>query len=277
MFSLSTLLSSATALTLLTSVLAIVPEPITGFHVSWSDDFSASSVDAGKWGRYLGAGSNNEQQVYTKDTSCQVTGDQSLLITPENSGGKWTSCRLESVPAFAAKAGGQLIVQARLKLGDPGASLQGIWPAFWSLGEAVRSGTDWPGCGEIDTMENINGGSLGYGTLHCGGACNDPTGLSQGMAFDYGTFHTWAHAIDLRNSDWREQSITWYMDGQAFKVVHGKDLGDEGAWKSVAQKGMFITLNVAVGGSWPGPVGGNTVSGKAAGMEVLYVAVYESG
>ncbi len=39
---------------------------------------------------------------------------------------------------------------------------------------------------------------------------------------------------------------------------------------------MFMTLNVAVGGAWPGSVAANTVSGTAAGMEVLYVAVYES-
>ncbi|KAG4430884.1 hypothetical protein IFR05_013629 [Cadophora sp. M221] len=274
MFSLKTLLTGAA---ILTNVLAIAPEPNAGFRISWSDDFTSSTLDPAKWDRFTGTPSNNEQQSYLKDSNnCQITPDHTLLITPENDNGKWTSCRIESVPNFETKPGGQMIVQARLKLGDPGAKLQGIWPAFWSLGEAVRNGVDWPGCGEIDTMENINGDSLGHGTIHCGAACNDPTGLGQGMVFDYGTFHTWAHAIDLRSGDWREQSITWYMDGQPFKVQHGRDVGDEGAWKSIAQKGMFITLNVAVGGSWPGNVGADTASGKAAGMEVQYVAVYES-
>jgi beta-glucanase (GH16 family) len=123
-------------------------------------------------------------------------------------------------------------------------------------------------------MENINGASTGYGTLHCGAHCNDPNGLSSGMGFDYGTFHTWAHAIDLSSGDWNQQSITWYMDGQAYHVVKGSDVGDAGAWAAVAHEAMYMTLNVAVGGGWPGSPAGNTASGRDAGMEVLYVAVY---
>jgi beta-glucanase (GH16 family) len=139
----------------------------------------------------------------------------------------------------------------------------------------MREGTPWPACGEIDTMENINGGSLGYGTIHCGSQCNDPTGLRSGIAFDYGSYHTWAHAIDLRSDDWTQQSITWYMDGQAYHVVQGSDVGDAGVWANLAQKPYYMTLNVAVGGVWPGAPAGNTASGADAGMEVLYVAVYQ--
>lgn len=140
----------------------------------------------------------------------------------------------------------------------------------------MRHGTSWPACGEIDTFENINGGALGYGTLHCGSHCNDPSGLSAGIAFNYGDFHTWAHAIDLRNSDWTQQSITYYMDGQAYHLIKGSDVGDETAWKAAAQSPMYMILNVAVGGAWPGSAAANTASGSAAGMEVLYVGVYES-
>jgi beta-glucanase (GH16 family) len=271
------LLSSACLSALLPTTLAMAPEPISGFHVTWSDDFSGKSLDTSKWLHWTGTPSNNEQEIYpTSGENCKLTGSGSLLITPEKVNNQWTSCRIESLPAFQAKAGGQMIVQSRLKLGKPGAKLQGIWPAFWSLGEAVRHGTQWPACGEIDTFEAVNSNSLGYGTLHCGDACHDTTGLSAGMAFDYGSFHTWAHAIDLRTGDWKQQSITWYMDGQAYHVIHGSDLGDEASWKAVAQSGMFMTLNVAVGGSWPGNAASDTAEGVAAGMEVLYVAVYES-
>ncbi|KAG4429999.1 hypothetical protein IFR05_014524 [Cadophora sp. M221] len=224
-------LTALSGAALVGTVLAITPEAIPGFRITFclgSDDFKASTLRAGKWDR------------------------------------------------FTAKAGGQMIVQARFKLGEPGARLQGIWPAFWSLGEAIRHGVDWPDCGEIDTIENVNGEPLGYGTIHCAAACTEQTALKHGVAFDQGTFHTWAHAIDLRNNNWRKQSITWYMNGQSFRILYGGDINDEDAWKSIAQKGMFIILNVAVGGNWPGNVATDTVSGKAASMEVQYVAVYES-
>ena len=187
--------------------------------------------------RFTGTPSNNEQQTYPKEGSnCKLSTSHSLFITPENIGGHWTSCRIESKSHFQAKAGGQMIVQARIKLGEPGARLQGIWPAFWSLGEEVRHGVDWPNCGEIDTIENVNGEPLGYGTIHCASPCTEQTALSHGINFDHSKFHTWAHAIDLRNHNWREQSITWYMDGRSFRIYYDKDIDDEEAWKSIAQK-----------------------------------------
>ena len=39
----------------------------------------------------------------------------------------------------------------------------GYWPGFWMLGR-----TAWPGTGEIDILEDVNGYSKTSGTLHCG-------------------------------------------------------------------------------------------------------------
>lgn len=244
----------------------------------WSDDFSGSgSFNSTKWQHYEGAISNGELEIYPTDgTFCQLSGHGSLLITPEYNNGQWTSCRIETIPSFTPPTSGQLVVQSRFKLGSPGVNLQGIWPAFWSLGESMRQGTPWPECGEIDTFENVSGGPLGYSTLHCGSSCNGSTGLSQGIAFSYGDFHTWSHAIDLTNGNWTQQRIAFSMDGQAYHVVHGSDLNNQSDWSALAQKPMYMTLNVAVSGSWPGPVSAATASGQDAGMEVLYVAVYQS-
>jgi beta-glucanase (GH16 family) len=142
------------------------------------------------------------------------------------------------------------------------------------FGPKHREGTSWPECGEIDTFENVSGGPLGYGTLHCGTTCNGDAGLSQGTTFSYGDFHTWAHAIDLKSSDVSQQSVTFYMDGQAYHVIHGSDVAPAD-WAALT-KATYMTLNVAVGGGWPGPFSAATASGQAAGMEVLYVAVYQS-
>ncbi|TVY67496.1 Glucan endo-1,3-beta-glucosidase A1, partial [Lachnellula suecica] len=249
-------------------ILATTPEAIDGFNIIWSDDFSGTELDSDNWTIWTGINSNAEEESYTNSPSnCHVSDADTFIITPQVNNGQWTSCRIQTTPSFSAPAGGKIIVQSRLKLGTAGSQLQGIWPAFWSLGQAMREGTSWPECGEIDTMENINGGSLGYGTLHCGTQCNDDTGLSAGTAFDYGEYHTWAHAIDLSNGDWTQQTITWYMDGQAYHVISGSDIGDEGVWGNVAHKAMYMTLNVAIGGDWPGAPAADTASGSDAGME----------
>jgi beta-glucanase (GH16 family) len=268
-----------TAAALATSAFAATPEPVPGMTLVWSDDFSGSGpFDKSKWQYYNGAISNGEQEAYPASGDyCKLSGRGSLLITPENSNGKWASCRIETINSWTPPVGGKVQFQSRFKLGTKGANLQGIWPAFWALGDSMRHGTPWPACGEIDTFENVSGGPLGYGTLHCGSTCKGSEGLGQGMAFDYGSFHTWSHVIDRTESDWHQQSITWFMDGQSYHVIKGSDLNNQDDWTAVAQKAMYITLNVAVGGSWPGPVSPQTASGKDAGMEIQYVGVYQSG
>ncbi|CAG8959885.1 hypothetical protein HYFRA_00013157 [Hymenoscyphus fraxineus] len=259
-------------------IFATEPEHVNGFLAVWYEDFSEKSIDTNKWNIYTGDSYNNEEQKYINSPStCTITDRGTFLIEPvKDSAGKWTSCKINTVDSFKAEPGQQIIVQARFKLGTPGSNLQGIWPAFWSLGQVMREGTQWPECGEIDTFENVNGSPLGTGTIHCGPACHDPSGLGAGITFDYGTFHTWAHAIDLRSDDWKQQSIIWYMDGQPYHKKKGADIGDEASWKALAQKAMYMTLNVSVGGTLPGASAPTTATGADAGMEIQYVAVYKS-
>lgn len=280
MYSLATVAALAT---LLTTTLAGVPEQVPGFTYppKWSDDFSGTSVDTDLWKFWTGQPSNGEQEVYpSSGANCQIT-DGTLQITPQNNGGQWTSCRLESLDAFNATAGKKMRVQAKLKAGQPvtpAAQLQGIWPAFWSLGEGMRKtpGVPWPACGEIDTFESVNGAATGFGTVHCGGPCNDPgPGLTSGIEFDYASYHTWAHVVDLTSADWRAQSITFLLDGREYRNVIGSDVGSQDIWTTLVGP-MFMTLNVVVGGKWSGFASASTVSGAPAGMEVQYVAVYES-
>jgi beta-glucanase (GH16 family) len=266
------------AAALVTSVYAIAPAAIPGMKIVWSDDFAGSGAfDKTKWNYYTGQITNKEEETYPQSgDSCKLSGSGSLLITPVKTGDSWASCRIETPESWAPPKGGKIEFAARFKLGTAGADHQGIWPAFWALGQSMRTGTPWPECGEIDTFENVNGGPLGSGTLHCGTVCDGFTGLGQSIPFDYGSFHTWSHVVDNTSGDWQDQSITWYMDGKPYHVIKGSDLNNEDDATSTMQKAMFITLNVAVGGLWPGPPDANTASGQDNGMEVQYVAVYES-
>jgi hypothetical protein len=274
-----------TAAAMATSALAAAPEQVPGMKVLWSDDFSGNGeIDTSKWGYYKGARTNNEMQDYSQSAQyCQVSGG-SLHITPTKTAAGWASCRIESVPAWEPPQGGKVRFQSKFKVNNAGAdNMAGIWPAFWALGDSMRHGTPWPTCGEIDTFESVKGENLGHGTLHCGPACNDQApsymGLGSTQAFDVSAFHTWAHEIDRTAGDdnFQQQSITFFLDGNPFHEVKGSDVVDKEAWANLAQKAYYITLNVAVGGNWPGPPNDQTTSGEAVSMEVQYVAVYASG
>lgn len=171
-----------------------------------------------------------------------------------------------------------MVVQALIKLGSTSGigNHNGIWPAFWALGASVLTGTEWPECGEWDIMENVNAGAVGYGTLHCADVCDGDDGLSASVGFDYSAFHTWAFAVDMTNSDWTQQQLRWYLDGELYHTILGSDLGNEADWTSVTADPYFLILNVAVGGNWPGNPTSATVDGTASGMEVQYVGVYKS-
>lgn len=262
---------------LLTTVLAGTPDTYPGFRMIWSETFPGKRLNTSNWEYYLASQPNGEQETYTNSrTNCRV-GSGVLAIEPQNTNGEWTSCRIQTLSSFTAPKGGQLIVQSKFKLGRAGANLQGIWPAFWALGETFRTGeAAWPYCGEIDTFENVNANKYGYSALHCGESCNEPSGLSSGIAFSYGDYHTWSHKIDLTSSDYAKQSITWYMDGNQYHVVYGSQSGNETVWQNVARSAMFLVLNVAIGSGWPGDAVAGTATGKAGGMQVDYVAVYQS-
>jgi beta-glucanase (GH16 family) len=65
--------------------------------------------------------------------------------------------------------------------------------------------------------------------------------------------------------DWEPGSLTYYLDGAAiFSVTNAAD---------VPTNSMFMILNLAVGGDWPGSPDGSTVF--SAHMMIDYVHVYQ--
>ena len=77
-------------------------------------------------------------------------------------------------------------------------------------------------------------------------------------------FHTYAIS-------WSQNSITWLIDGAPYAAVTPADLGPGETW--VFNKPFHLALNLAVGGSWPGPPNGFTTF--PATMLVDWVRVYQ--
>ncbi|KAM0342578.1 hypothetical protein ACHAPU_009431 [Fusarium lateritium] len=263
-----------------------------GYNLVWQDTFEGAAgtlPDTQKWNiQQWYQNLNGDVQEYKLSTDNeQLSGDGSVFITPRRDPTAtkgWSSGRLESTYTFTPKDGVRTIAEARIKLGDsPSANKQGIWPAFWLLGDTHRSGGPiWPGCGEIDILENVNGETQLVGSVHCdrspGGICNETDGINNRTPLpDSGKdWHVYRIVFDRTASNWRDQTLTWFLDDVQYHQVTGARVNNEAVWGTIAQNKVFFLLNVAVGGYWPGPPNGETHEGRGAGMEVEYVAHYES-
>ena len=243
----------------------------------WRTDFdgaAGSRPSADDWIIDTGTGypggpanwGTGERQTYTdRPENLQLDGDGHLKITALKDGGNWTSGRIESQRTdFAAPAGGKLRIEASIRMPDvSGDRALGYWPAFWTLGADYRGNYwNWPGIGEFDIMENVNGINKVWGVLHCGvnpgGPCNETQGKGNSRdcpdtACQAG-FHT--YALELDRTDSAAESLNWYVDGQKFHTVNSSEM-DAASWANATHHGHFLLLNLAMGGAFPDGVAGS--------------------
>ena len=250
------------------------PPPPANYKLVWSDEFSGpdgSSPDSSKWTYDIGGNGwgNNELEYYTNRTqNAQIKGGN-LIITAQREAytgadgvtRNYTSARLKTQGLFSQAYGR---FEARIKI----PAGQGMWPAFWMLGNDITS-VGWPKCGEIDIMENIGKEpATVHGSLHgpsTSGPTSDlsaPFSLPAGQNFA-GDFHLYA-------VEWEPGTIRFYVDTNLYATFSSSQWPAGGAW--VFDHPFFIILNVAVGGSWPGSPDSTTVFPQQ--MLVDYVRVY---
>ena len=130
------------------------------WKLTWSDEFNGpngSSVDPSKWVVEVGGEGwgNQELEYYTSRKENVYIHDGKLVIEARREdytgadGVKknYTSARMKTAGKFSQAYGR---FEARIKI----PSGQGMWPAFWMLGDDIDK-AGWPACGEIDIMENI--------------------------------------------------------------------------------------------------------------------------
>lgn len=239
--------------------LAVKPPSIQDMKLTWYDAFKGCSgcgPSLDDWEYRLNINTNNEHQTYTNSNkNVQLSGGDTLQLVPwKSKNGEWTSGRIETLESWTPEPGKQLRWQASIRMGDD-ANRQGMWPAFWMMGDAVRHGTEWPMCGELDIFEQVNGVMEGHGTAHCsqeqGGICDEPNGRGMSVPIPNNDFHQWSLQIDRTSENWQTETIEWSRDSTPFHKLSGSDIGDEGVWSTLAHSPFFVILNVAVGGSWP--------------------------
>jgi len=244
----------------------------SGRTLIWGDEFngpSGSMPDPKKWIVVNdGSGYGNRELEYYTDRPVNLheeNGNLVIAARKEDYSGKdgahsYTSGRIESQGRFELKYGR---VEARIKVPEG----QGIWPAFWMLGNDFNS-IGWPACGEIDIMENVGfEPNKVHGSLHGPGysGSNPLTGiftLPDNQRFS-DSFHVFA-------VEWDAKSIRFYVDNHLYENQTVDSLPANKRW--AFDHPFFIVLNLAVGGYWPGNPDATTPF--PAIMQVDYVRVY---
>ncbi|MER7274072.1 glycoside hydrolase family 16 protein [Dactylosporangium sp. NPDC000244] len=274
-----------------TAAHAAIPAPPAGFTQVWASDFDGAAntgVDTGVWQYDTGPGSSfGTGEIETMTNSTQNVyrdGSGHLIIKARHAGTNpatgWTSGRIETKATFGAGAGGVLLVKAAIWQPDvTTANGAGYWPAFWMLGSTLHTGTPWPTSGEIDIMEDVNGRSSVFGTLHCGtnpgGPCNESTGIGSGERACNGCqtgYHVYAVQVDRSV---KPEQIRWYRDGTNYFTVNANQV-PAATWTNAVDHPFFIIFDLAIGGGFPGAFGGGPNAATAGGhaMKIDYVAVY---
>ena len=233
------------------------------WRLVWHDEFDGPVLDATKWVRETGGDGwgNGELEFYTDRVENAHIDAGYLVIEARRESlatRGYTSARLKTQGLGAWKYGR---IEARIQIPRG----QGLWPAFWMLGDDIPS-VGWPACGEIDIMENI-GKEPGrvHGTVH-GPGYSGAAGVSSAYDLPAGAFADTFHVYAI---EWEPAAIRWYVDDVLYKTVTPNSL--PGRW--VYDHPFFILLNVAVGGYWPGNPDATTVFPQT--MRVDYVRVYE--
>lgn len=240
----------------------------------WSDEFEGAAgvgPDQTKWNFDIGGNGwgNNELQSYTSRTqNAFLDGEGNLVIRainerfvgPDLRARSYTSARLLTKGKFTIKFGR---IEARLKVPFG----QGIWPAFWMLGNDIDS-VSWPTCGEIDIMENIGREpSIAHSTLH-GPGYSGASPLTASYTLPAGQRYT--DDFHVFAAEWKADEIRFFMDGNLYHTRKPSDLPAGRKW--VYDHPFFLIMNVAVGGNWPGSPDATTTFPQQ--MLVDYVRVY---
>jgi beta-glucanase (GH16 family) len=256
----------------------------------WSDDFNGGAqrpADPSRWtydiGNHAGWG-NKELEIYCppqggdprecnpQHPNVFQDGDGHLVLRASRAAdGAWTSARITTRGLKTFQYGR---IEARMKL--PVGT--GLWPSFWMLGSNFDS-VGWPASGSVDIVENVSLTPLtnGTGPTRIRSTVHGPRyfggnglwhdfRLPDGERVDDGDFH--AYGII-----WSPGMIQFYVDDPAnvFFVMNASDVPEGGEW--VLDHPFFLTMNLAVGGDWPGNPDATTPN--PADMLVDYVRVYD--
>ena len=222
-----------------------------GWRVILDEEFLGSTLNASLWtGRFSNytSGHENEAQSYVP-RNAQVS-DGHLVIESDHEkflNKNYTSAWIDTQGKFEVLFG-RICIRAQFPGKQPG-----FWPAHWLMPAPGHGKTCWPGPGEVDIMEMINGDGIVHGSLHYNPffkqteQCVGPhlSATSQQPNHDPVVFGEAFHEFAI---EWNSESLTYFVDGVKYLSTYPSNTDRDG----VPQVPMYIILNSALGGPWAG-------------------------
>lgn len=251
------------------------PPPAPSLTLVWADEFmgaAGTGVDTTYWRHDIGDGcpnncgwGNNEREYYTsapENISLNGNGELAIVarVAPAGLTCYYGSCLYTSgkitTRGKVSVAPGR--VEARIKL----ATGQGLWPAFWMLGDNIGN-VGWPTCGELDILENKGSQpTLTSSAVH-GPGYSGNTPFAHAQTTTATDFHVYA-------VEWNSQWIRYFVDDRLHYEVSRDAVQQRGSW--VFDQTFFVILNQAAGGHFDGHPQSDSIF--PATMLVDYVRVY---
>ena len=238
-------------------------------EIVWADEFTIDGTpDSSKWNFDIGTGQNgwgnNELQYYTNRLqNIEVINGMLHIKAVKEAylGSSYTSAKITTKGVFEQKYGRY---EAKIKL--PWG--QGLWPAFWLLGDDSNGSVIWPQIGEIDIMEyRGQQPTIVHGSIH-GPGYSAGEAITKSYSLPNDRFDTDFHIFGI---EWGPNYINYYVDDVLYNQITPSSLPAGAEWV-FNDNNFYIILNLAVGGSFVGSPNTQTVFPQE--MIVDYVRVY---
>ncbi|MEE2526846.1 glycoside hydrolase family 16 protein [Hyphobacterium sp. HN65] len=233
------------------------PEQSEKPAILFEDDFSGPELDRSRW--------NVEGPVFwvNREAQAYIDSPETIRLLPEGSipgaTGKVLELRAGYSRDFETPDGrrvdflsGRIDTRgkfdfthgraaARIRLPD----LEGVWPAFWMLGNG-----EWPGTGEIDILEYVGEPDWVGVAVHGPGYSGETPLVNKYFFADDETAADW-HVYEV---EWTPEVMIFKVDGRTIYRVTRTMVELYGDWRFDTPK--HLILNLAVGGEYPHKING---------------------
>jgi len=240
-----------------------------GWKQVWKDDFSTLNTES--WTITLGENGGQGREAYLTADNVYVQQGNLVLRSQKQTVNNfnYTSGAVHSMnkkfwpdsPAL------RVCVSAKLPGGDAKTG-KGIWPAHWLM---PNDKSCWPDHGEVDIMEMINGDGNVHGSFHWdAGYPGKPCTNSNTQVTDSIQVADWATTYHEYATEFTSEYVAYVVDS---KIYVNFTSASHNPAPQFPSNPMYIILNTAVGGPWPGPPNDQTVFPTYHYIDYVTVAI----